>query len=196
MSCRSTQTGVGLIEVMVALLLLTVAVLGYSALQGQAIKATNESFERSQSLVIMRTIAEKIHANPSAVATYETLLKASPAGSVPSKKCGLDGQVMTALCTPTELATAESYNIRVELSNYDFQVQMHPCPNTGVAGANVATNIMYSYCLISAWGDTTPTIGPDSEKDCLTSRVVAEDNTVTQAGGSYHIKSTCMMMEI
>jgi type IV pilus assembly protein PilV len=69
---RNTQTGVGLIEVMVALLLLTVAVLGYSALQGQAIKATNESFERTQSLVMMRNIAEKIHANPDSISIYKT----------------------------------------------------------------------------------------------------------------------------
>ena len=197
MSCRSTQTGVGLIEVMVALLLLTVAVLGYSALQGQAIKATNESFERSQSLVMMRNIAEKIHANPAAITDYATGLNESySSSSAPSTKCGLDGVTVAQLCNPTELAEAESYSLKAELQNYDFQIQMHPCPNTGGSGANAATNIMYSYCLISAWGDTTPTIGSDDETDCLTERVIGDDNNAAAAGGSYHPKSTCMMMEI
>ena len=41
MNIASKQTGVGLIEVMVALLLLSIAILGYSALQAQAIKATD-----------------------------------------------------------------------------------------------------------------------------------------------------------
>lgn len=195
MTFKTTQLGVGLIEVMVALLLLSVAVLGYSALQGQAIKATNESFERSQSLVIMRTIGEKIRANPNAIGTYETLLK-QPSATVPTNKCGLDGQAITTLCTSTELATAESYNITTELSNYDFKVQMHPCPNTGGTSASAATSIMYSYCLISAWGTTTPTIGTDSEKDCLSKRILKEDDSVLQAGGNYYPKSTCMMMEI
>lgn len=194
-SKKPTQMGVGLVEVMVALLLLTVAVLGYSALQGQAIKVTNESLERSQSLVMMRTIAEKIRANPSAIVTYETTLNSSTPPTAPANLCGLDGTAVTDLCEPEELATAESYKVRAKLQNYDFQIQMHPCPNTGGTGANVATNIMYSYCLISAWGDTTPTIGTDNNEDCLTERVVV-DEEVQQAGGSYHPKATCMMMEI
>ena len=198
MSIRVSQTGVGLIEV--SLLLLMVALLGYSALQGQAIKSTNESLERAQSLVIMRNIAEKIHANPSAITTYATKLNAS-GNAVSSKQCGLDGLV-AALCTPTELAEAESFRLKTELQGYDFQVQMHPCPNSGGTGANVATNIMYSYCLISAWGNTTPTIGTDSDigtdgkMDCLTAQVAAAEDVAAQAGGNYHSKSTCMMMEI
>ncbi|OLF37650.1 type IV pilus modification protein PilV [Psychrobacter sp. Cmf 22.2] len=195
MKTQMTQAGVGLIEVMVALLLLTVAVLGYSALQGQAIKVTNESLERSQSLVMMRTIAEKIHANPSAIETYADELNEDGTITAPSDLCGLDGQAVTTLCEPEALAEAESYKVKAELQNYDFRIQMHACPNTGGTGDNVANNIMYSYCLISAWGDTTPTIGTDSETDCLTERVVDGDN-VEEAGGSYYAKSTCMMMEI
>lgn len=190
------QQGMGLIEVMVALLLLTIAILGYSAMQGQAIKSTNESLERSQSLVMMRNIAEKIHANPAAITTYATKLNASGATTAPSKQCGLDGQAVTTLCTPEELAEAESNKLKNELRSYDFEIQMHPCPNTGGTGTNVATNIMYSYCLISAWGNTTPTIGTDDDVDCLTERVVDEDDAVQQAGGNYHSAATCMMMEI
>ncbi|GAB2640330.1 type IV pilus modification protein PilV [Psychrobacter pocilloporae] len=187
----SNQRGVGLIEVMVALLLLTVAVLGYTALQGKAIQATNESFERSQSLVMMRNIAEKIHANPSAIEIYEeNLNKSYASSSAPSEKCGLEG-VAADFCSPEQLAVAESYNLKTKLQNYDFQIQMHPCPNTGGTGTDAADNIMFSYCLISAWGETTPTIGTDDESDCLTERVVGE-----AAGGNYHPKATCMMMEI
>lgn len=194
MKVKTVQTGVGLVEVMVALLLLTVAVLGYAALQGQAIKVTNESFERSQSLVMMRNIAEKIHSNPSAIETYATQLNSSST-SAPSTKCGLDGATVTTLCTPDQLATAEAYNLTIELQRYDFQIQMYPCPNTGGTGSSVASNIMYSYCLISAWGDTTPTIGTDSDTDCLTEREV-DGSDVTEIGGNYYSKSTCMMMEI
>lgn len=190
------QIGVGLIEVMVALLLLMVAVLGYSALQGQAIKVTNESLERSQSLVMMRTIAEKIHANPSAISIYESSLNASGVPSAPSKLCGLDGVIVTTLCTPAELAIAESFKVKSELQNYDFQIQMHPCPNTGGTGTDAATNIMFSYCLISAWGNTNPTIGTNGQEDCLTARVIGKNNSVETAGGNYHAKATCMMMEI
>lgn len=196
MNSNTTQSGVGLVEVMVALLLLAVAVLGYSALQGRAIKATNESFERSQSLVMMRNIAEKIHANPFAIETYETQINDMDSVTAPSTQCGLDGVAVTTLCTPVQLAEAESYKIKLDLQNYDFQIQMHPCPNTGGTGADAATNIMFSYCLISAWGDTTATIGSDDETDCLTAQVAAAENVAAQAGGNYHSAATCMMMEI
>lgn len=192
---KSKQIGVGLIEVMVALLLLAVAVLGYSALQGRAIKATNEAYERSQSLVMMRNIAEKIHANPSAIATYETEINNVDSTNAPTSQCGLDGVAVTTLCTATELAVAESYKIKMDLQNYDFQIEMHPCPNTGGTGSDAATNIMFSYCLVSAWGDTTPTIGNDEDVDCLTERVINGDD-IEEAGGNYHSRSTCMMMEI
>lgn len=194
---KNKQQGFGLIEVMVSLLILAIAVLGFAAMQGQAIKATDESLERTQSLIMMRNVAEKIHANPSAIVTYATGLNSPYASSnAPNKKCGLDGTSVNQLCSPTELAEAESYTLKAELQNYEFQIQMHPCPNTGGAGADAADNIMYSYCLISAWGETTPTIGTDDETDCLTERVIGDDDKLEVAGGSYHSKATCMMMEI
>lgn len=61
------QQGFGLIEVMVSLLILAVAVLGFTAMQGQAIKATDESLERTQSLVMMRNMGEKIRLNPTEI---------------------------------------------------------------------------------------------------------------------------------
>ena len=48
----SSQQGVGLIEVMVALLLLAVAVLGFSALQMNALNATDESLVRSRAMSV------------------------------------------------------------------------------------------------------------------------------------------------
>lgn len=196
MTTMNTQQGVGLIEVMVALLLLMVAILGYTALQGQAINSTNEAYERTQSLVMMRNIAEKIHANPSAIEIYEeNLNKSYASSSAPSEKCGLDG-VTADFCSPEQLAVAESYNLKTKLQDYDFQIQMHPCPNTGGTGTDAADNIMFSYCLISAWGDTTPTIGKNGKIDCLTERVVGKNNVVEAAGGNYHARATCMMMEI
>ena len=50
----NNQYGVGLVEVLVALLLLAVAVLGFSAMQMTAVKATDESLMRTRALTIMR----------------------------------------------------------------------------------------------------------------------------------------------
>lgn len=190
----TNQQGFGLIEVMVSLLILAIAVLGFAAMQGQAIKATDESLERTQSLVMMRNMGEKIRLNPIAISAYQTAINA-PATNAPGKSCGLYGTDKTA-CTPVQLATAEAYLYTEDMNNHGFTVNLHPCPSTG---GQTATNIMYSWCLVSAWGNTRPTIGIDSNPeggmDCLTSQKTNEDDSITK-GGIYHPSATCMFMEI
>lgn len=80
MNRLSYQHGVGLIEVLVAVLLLSIAVLGFSALQVRAISATDESLVRTKSLTIVRNLAEVMRAYPEAYVkdgsgtTFESIL--------------------------------------------------------------------------------------------------------------------------
>ena len=193
------QQGFGLVEVMVSLLILAVAVLGFTAMQGQAIKATDESLERTQSLVMMRNMGEKIRMNPTAITSYQTAIN-TPATTIPSKSCGLNG-TSTAACNPAELAAAEAYFYTQDMNAHGFTINLHPCPSTG---GQDATNVMYSWCLITAWGDTNPTIGTDGDvgtdeddltRDCLISQTTDEDDLTTK-GGKYHPGATCMFMEV
>lgn len=66
MSNLTSQRGVGLIEVLVAVLLLSIAILGFSALQMRAISATEESLVRTKSLTVVRNLAEVMRAYPEA----------------------------------------------------------------------------------------------------------------------------------
>lgn len=63
------QRGVGLVEVLVAVLLLSIAVLGFSALQMRAIGATDESLARTKSLNVVRNLSEIMRAYPEAYVT-------------------------------------------------------------------------------------------------------------------------------
>ncbi|WP_352259165.1 type IV pilus modification protein PilV [Psychrobacter sp. TB55-MNA-CIBAN-0194] len=69
MKVLTYQRGVGLVEVLVAVLLLSVAVLGFSALQMRAITATDESLVRTKSLTVVRNLAEVMRAYPEAYVT-------------------------------------------------------------------------------------------------------------------------------
>ncbi len=64
MNSSAFQRGVGLVEVLVAVLLLSVAVLGFSALQMRAITATDESLVSTKSLTIVRNLSEVMRAYP------------------------------------------------------------------------------------------------------------------------------------
>lgn len=205
---RQTQQGVGLIEVLVSLLILAVAILGFSALQMQAIKSTAESVDRSQTLLMMRSLAEKIRSNPTAISAYKTAFTTYKTASdssqdkstnlsPPSKLC-ISSE--TALCSPNEIAIADVWRIKQQLDALEIKMDLQPCPSAGGGGANAASNIMYSYCLITAWGDTMPTIGTDSDPsdgrmDCLTSRDTS-DPTNIKTGGTYYPKATCMFLEV
>ena len=70
MNVFSIQRGVGLVEVMVALLLLAVAVLGFSAMQLSAVKATDESLMRTQSISVIKTLSESMRVLPDSSSIY------------------------------------------------------------------------------------------------------------------------------
>ena len=69
MNSYQNQKGIGLVEVMVAVLLLSVAVLGFSALQMRAVGATDESLLRTKSLTLIRSLSEIMRAYPDAYVT-------------------------------------------------------------------------------------------------------------------------------
>ena len=54
------QKGVGLLDILVALLLLAIAVLGFVALQLRAVEATAEGANRIQAMNIARDLAERL----------------------------------------------------------------------------------------------------------------------------------------
>ena len=63
MSTRSSQKGVGMVEVLVALIVLAVGVLGYVMLQVRAMEATIEGTQRIQAINIARDLAERVRVN-------------------------------------------------------------------------------------------------------------------------------------
>lgn len=71
-----SQQGSGLIEVMVALLVLTVGLLGYAALEGNAIKVTREARQYSEASMLAYDFFDRVRSNrelaTKKTATYET----------------------------------------------------------------------------------------------------------------------------
>ncbi|HVI57475.1 MAG TPA: type IV pilus modification protein PilV [Luteimonas sp.] len=61
--CRRHQRGVGLIEVLIAVLVLAIGLLGIAALQATTLRAGQSSFERSQAVIQTYTILDRMRAN-------------------------------------------------------------------------------------------------------------------------------------
>lgn len=126
----SNQHGVGLVEVLVAVLLLSVAVLGFSALQIRAISATDESLVRTKSLTVVRNLAEVMRAYPEAYVTGNGTAFNSVASdttnavptiqavvsSIATETVIIDGKSVSILatgnnCLSTEIITVDSKKV-------------------------------------------------------------------------------------
>lgn len=77
---RSRQQGVTLVEVMVTVLILSVGLLGMAALQARLQKSEVEAYQRSQALLLLNDMANRIALNRSQAASYSTAISTTGAG--------------------------------------------------------------------------------------------------------------------
>ncbi len=70
--------GTSMLEVLMAIVILSFGLLGLAALQGKMHTAELESYQRGQALVLMQDIVSRIEGNPANVASYVTT---SPLGT-------------------------------------------------------------------------------------------------------------------
>ncbi|AMT95933.1 MULTISPECIES: type IV pilus modification protein PilV [Psychrobacter] len=186
MKIEATQAGVGLIEVMVALLLLGVAVLGFSAMQMSAIKATDESLMRTRSLTIMRGGAETMRTNPSGIAAFKAAINGtSDTLSIDEKNITKDSCVTSANTAPTagdscninQLATRDGLLLKSYARANDINIGMVPNGCPGTSGKQELQ------CFVASWGDTTVELSDTESKACA------------KANGSYKNGAECFIME-
>jgi len=69
---RRLQEGVGLIEVLISMLVISVGILNVAALQTAAKKSNFEALQRTSASVLVRDIIEKMRANPISLDSYLT----------------------------------------------------------------------------------------------------------------------------
>lgn len=186
MKIEVRQAGVGLIEVMVALLLLAVAVLGFSAMQMSAIKATDESLMRTRSLAIMRGGAETMRTNPAGIAAFKTAINGTSDTITIDDKSITKASCLTSAdtaptagdgCNINQLATRDGLLLRSYASANDINIAMVPngCPGT--------SGNQELQCFVASWGDTTVELSDSASDACA------------NASGSYKNGAECFIME-
>ena len=165
MKTRLNQKGVGLIEVLVALLILAIGILGFVALQYRAIEATSEAINRVQAINIARDLAERIRANRDGLANYKTQIQTAANQTNYTTNC------MTSACSATAMADFDVSQVVSKASALGMTMNMRTC-----SGNSDGRN-----CIYVAWGDTSATDGTGAG-DCTN-------------GTAYLSTSTCVIME-
>ena len=168
-----SQAGVGLMEVMVAALILAVAVLGFIALQYRSLDAANEAYYRTQAMSVARDLAERIRANQFAQQTYldEFAYSAPSSPETPEEDTGtLTPSTCNTPCTQEAFAIADAYEIKTKAQQVGMQIAMQKC-------SGVERN-----CIYIAWDETLPKDGNTTDKNCTSE-------------GTYIDGSRCIVME-
>lgn len=177
MKTKNNQHGVGLMEVLVALLVLAIGVLGFIALQYRAVEATSESTYRVQAINIARDFAERVRVNRGMVGVPDAKNK-YPSGtymgeiSDPDKQKTSTKNCFTTNCSTSELADFDVAQVATRARSVGMTMNVIPCQGNSDGRS----------CVYIAWGDTSATNGTGTG-DCTNST-------------SYNPTSTCLIMEL
>lgn len=169
------QTGVGLLEVLIALLLLAVAVLGFSAMQMRAVKATDETLYRSDALVAIRNISEDMRLYPTIqqrklYQEHIKTLNSADTLTAPSPNCNAEA------CTSQQQMEFNAYQSVALARDNGIRINAMTCPGTEDAVS------LQKMCLVAAWGETAPVMSD-------------ADNACTDKSGVYKRGATCFVVE-
>lgn len=172
LSKLNSQQGVGLIEVLVALLVLAIGILGFLATQTKALTASDDALLRTKAITLVRETTERIRNNSIKVADvtkYQTYLN----GSTVTKDTELDE--CASGCDVDTTAKNDVIALKKAAYNDGLTIKMTACPGNKSG--------LTRECILVAWGDTNPTFGTDTNTDCM------------KSNGIYHPKSQCIVME-
>ena len=115
--------GFSLIEVLIALVILSVGLLGIAAMVGVSMKAKYSSYQRSQASVLAYAILDRMRANraPAATSMYDvavgqTVGNALTAQSISGPPAG-DCTVVATPCSTSQIAALDLAQWKAELAN-------------------------------------------------------------------------------
>ena len=166
-----SQRGVGLMEVLVSLVILAIAVLGFAALQFRAIDAIQEANDRTAAMTLARDLAEKIRVNRTQLSKYKSEINAP--GNATTKNCiradsDEPADPITSMCTRTEMATFDARQLLGAAKQKNMTIIISDCQGGD------------RQCVYVAWGGTV--ITATSQANCMVS-------------GVYVAGAKCLVME-
>lgn len=157
---KKSQQGIGLMEVLVALLILAIAILGFAALQLRAVNASIEAGNNIHATNIARDLTERMRINRAGIARYANFNRHTDV-TTPSTACD------TEACAAAALADYDINHARYKATQAGMKIAVLPCQ---------ASNFR-RMCVYVAWANTEPTNGTrlgtadNPTKDCTNGKI-------------------------
>jgi type IV pilus assembly protein PilV len=144
----SRQRGVTIVEGLVALVILSVGMLGIASLYVTSLKTGRTALLRTQAVNLVNGIIDSIRANGTAGVAYEldTLAEAPTADPEAPAICGADG-----VCTAAEIADQDLMNWAAALN------AALPGPEASIAYTDSAAGVPDIYTVSVSWQESGET---------------------------------------
>ncbi len=160
-----------MIEVLVALALLAIAVLGFSMLQLRALDAMQEASDRTLAMTLARDLAERIRVNRTQLTEYKEKINSGLAGI--SKSCNVpdstgSSRTTTPMCSRSETAAYDASQMIQAVNNAGMKMIIGDCHGGD------------RQCIYIAWGDTT---------------ITQNNVSMCMVAGVYVAGAKCLVME-
>ncbi len=187
MSMKNNQKGVGMMEVLVALVILAVGILGFTALQLRAVDATDEAMLKIEAMNLSRDLAERIRANRSGFSTYVSNLTAATQSKTANPECIYKPATTASPCTTVvQMANYDTAQVVARADGLGMAINLPSCQVAKMVdndGKETTTDIQSRHCVYIAWGETKP-INSSTDAHACTD------------GGSYLPQAKCVVMEL
>jgi type IV pilus assembly protein PilV len=140
--------GLTLIETLVALVILSVGLLGIAALHVESVKSARSAMLRTKAVALASDMAEKMRANRAAAVAGQYIIGEGDAGT--NRNCADDDDgVATVACTPLQMAEHDIWLWKRRIAN----------PQSGLPGDAVATIAsdgapVPTFTITIAWEET------------------------------------------
>lgn len=181
---RAGQAGFLMIEVLITMFILVIGLLGVVGLQARAQQAETESYQRTQALILLRDMADRLNANRNNAATYPTgtplgtgndlTVCTAPANTMEADKCAWSAALIGAA------ETTGTCNISTGANCVGAMIGARGCITELDATAKI-------YLIEVAWQGLSPTAAPPTSVDCGKDAYGAEElrravTTIVQIG--------------
>lgn len=146
-SQKGTSSGLTLIEVLVTMMISSIGLMGLISLQMQAMKATQDAGNQSQSIWILNDLSSRIRVNESSSLSY---VNANPVncGAVPAPVCSnySNGAATTisATCTGAQMATWDLFEVACGAPRSSAAIRGNPISD--LPGAQLLVSCVTAGC--------------------------------------------------
>lgn len=162
------QKGIGIIEVIVSILVLAIAILGFIALQYRSMELATEAMQKVEAVNLARNLSERIYVNRAVYGNNSGLLDSGEVSDcVTTNEAVVD-------CEPSEFVAKDIADIKAIADTKAMDINLLTCPNT-------KNN---RKCIYVAWDDTEAQQGSESDNACTSSNSF-----------KYYSTSKCIVVE-